>query len=189
MRRVDATLGAPGSLRFAETSRDRKRIPATEPSEARRLSGWHRLCDRRIGDSTRRTMIVALTHWNGRVSPVLDVSREAWILTIESGTVTGRSNESIETPTTALKIERLTELGVETLICGAISGALHNELTARRVKVVGFVAGEIDEVVESFLAGTLPTPALSMPGYCGRQNRFRGGRGRGGRRWGSTGRP
>ena len=50
------------------------------------------------------------------------------------------------------------------------------------------VAGEIDVVVESFLAGTLPTPALSMPGCCGRQHQFRRGRGQRGRRGDRRGR-
>lgn len=112
-------------------------------------------------------MKAALTVWDGRMSPVFDVSREALLLTIESGSVAARCVENIATPTAALKLDRLTELGVETLICGAISEPLHYELTTRGVNVIGFVAGEIDEVVETFLAGTLPTPALSMPGCCG----------------------
>ena len=133
-------------------------------------------------------MKAALTVWDGRMSPVFDVSREALILTIVNGAVVARSIESIETPTATLKIDRLIELKVETLVCGAISEPLHHELTTKGVKVIGFVAGEIDDVVESFLAGTLPTPALSMPGCCGRQHRFRGGRGPGGRRRGGGGR-
>ncbi len=130
----------------------------------------------------------ALTVWDGRMSPVFDVSREALILTIENGVVVARSIESIETPTATLKLDRMTELEVETLICGAISEPLHHELTTRGVKVIDFVAGKIDDVVENFLAGTLPTPALSMPGCCGRQHRYRGGRGPGGRRRGDGGR-
>jgi predicted Fe-Mo cluster-binding NifX family protein len=136
-------------------------------------------------------MRTAVTVWDGRVSPVFDVSREAVILTIEDGAVVARCSESIEAPTAALKIDRVMELGVERLICGAISEPLHRELTARGVRVLGFVAGEIDEVVQALIAGTLPAPALSMPGCCGRQIRFRGGRGGGGRRgngWGPKGR-
>jgi predicted Fe-Mo cluster-binding NifX family protein len=133
-------------------------------------------------------MKAALTVWDGRMSPVFDVSREALILTIENGAVAARSIESIETPTAPLKLDRLMELGVEMLICGAISEPLQHELTTKGVKVIGFVAGEIDDVVESFLSGTLPTPALSMPGCCGRQHRFRGSRGPGGRRRGGGGR-
>jgi predicted Fe-Mo cluster-binding NifX family protein len=136
-------------------------------------------------------MKAALTVWDGRVSPVFDVSREAVILTITNRAVGVRSTENIEAPTAALKIERLIVLGVDTLICGAISEPLHRELTLRGVKVFGFVAGEIDEVVQALIAGALPASALSMPGCFGRQNRFRGGRGKGGGRcggWGPNGR-
>jgi predicted Fe-Mo cluster-binding NifX family protein len=135
-------------------------------------------------------MKAALTVWDGRVSPVFDVSRQAVILTIEDGAVAARCSENIEAPTAALKIDRLMRLGVETLICGAISEPLHHELTVRGVRVLGFVAGEIDEVVQAFIAGTLPAPALSMPGCCGRQMRLRRGRGRGafrGNGWGPRG--
>jgi predicted Fe-Mo cluster-binding NifX family protein len=116
------------------------------------------------------------------MSPVFDVSREALILTIENGVVAARSMENIETPTPALKPDRLVELGVETLICGAISEPLNHELTARGMRVIGFVAGEIEDVLKSYLAGTLPTPALSMPGCCGRRRQFHGSRGKRGRR-------
>jgi predicted Fe-Mo cluster-binding NifX family protein len=132
----------------------------------------------------------ALTVWDGRISPVFDVSRKALILTVENGTETARRIEDIETPNAELKLDRLMELGVDTLICGAISEPLHYELSTRGVKVIAFVAGEVDEIVKTFLAGALPTPALSMPGCFGRRNRFRRGRGRAGGRgggWGRTG--
>ncbi|MBN1946907.1 MAG: hypothetical protein JW797_14635 [Bradymonadales bacterium] len=136
-------------------------------------------------------MKAALTFWDGRISPVFDVSREAMVLTIEKGAVAGRRRENIEASSAARKIERIMELGVQTLICGAISEPLHRELTERGVVVLAFVAGEIDEVIDAFLAGLLPAPAFSMPGCRGRQMRFRGGRGRGGKRardWGPSGR-
>jgi predicted Fe-Mo cluster-binding NifX family protein len=126
-------------------------------------------------------MKAAFAVWDGRMAPVFDVSRQALVLTIQDGNVVSRATESIETPMAALKIQRLTDLRIGTLVCGAISEILHHELSQRGVKVIGFVAGEIEEVVECFLAGRLPNRTLSMPGCCGRQRRFRGGgRGRGG---------
>lgn len=130
-------------------------------------------------------MKAALTVWDGRMAPVFDVSREALVLAIEDGAITSRSIENIETPMASLKLERLMELGIQTLVCGAITEPLQHELSVRGVKVIGFVAGDIDEVVQGLLDGTLPTRALSMPGCCGRQNRFRGERGRGGWRGGA----
>jgi predicted Fe-Mo cluster-binding NifX family protein len=126
-----------------------------------------------------RLMKAAFAVWDGRMAPVFDVSREALVLTIQDGIVVSRATESIETPMTALKVQRLTELGIGTLVCGAVSEVLAHELSQRGVKVIGFVAGEIEEVVESYLAGKLPNRTLSMPGCCARQRRFRGaGRGR-----------
>jgi predicted Fe-Mo cluster-binding NifX family protein len=122
-------------------------------------------------------MRVAVTIWEGRISPVFDVSREARILTVENGTVTSRLVERIDAPD---KIARMSELDVDTVICGAISAPLHAQLTARGVRVIGFVAGDVDEVVRAFLADDLPARALSMPGCCRRHNRFRGGRRTGG---------
>jgi predicted Fe-Mo cluster-binding NifX family protein len=133
-------------------------------------------------------MKAAVTVWDGRVSPVFDVSREVVLLTVESGKVTARCCASIETPTPSRKLDRLAELGVETLICGAISEPLHRALTDRGVKVLGFVAGDINAVTLAFVAGRLPAAVLSMPGCCGQQKKHRGSRG-GGRcnGWGPKG--
>jgi predicted Fe-Mo cluster-binding NifX family protein len=123
-------------------------------------------------------MKIAVTVWEGRISPVFDVSRQIVILTIERKVVIAIRTEGIEMATSAHKIDRLIELGVKTLICGAISEPLHRELTARGVRVLGFVAGALDEVMAILLAGSLPDAAFAMPGSCGRRNRSRGGQGR-----------
>lgn len=117
-------------------------------------------------------MKTALTIWHGRVSPVFDVSREAIVVTMENGVVRERCTANIEAPTATLKVERLIGLGVGTLICGAISEPLHYELTSRGLKVFAFVAGPIEDVFRAYVAGDLPSPALSMPG-CGWQQRSR----------------
>ena len=123
-------------------------------------------------------MKVALTIWERRVSPVFDVCREALILEIGEGNVLSTARESLDSATPLQKIERLMSLDIETLICGAISEPMYWELTRRGVKVIGFIAGDVGEVVQAFVSEALPNAALSMPGCCGRQTRFRGGRGR-----------
>ncbi len=124
-------------------------------------------------------MKTALTVWDGRISPVFDVSREAVVLTLEDGVERARSTERIEAPTAALKIARLQELGIELLVCGAISESLQQELSARGIRVLGFVAGALEEVLSALLAGGLPGPELAMPGCRGPQRRVRAGQGAG----------
>ncbi len=125
-----------------------------------------------------QTTTAALTVWDGRISPVFDVSREVIVLTVQRGAVTARQRESLAAPTPALRVARLVGLGIDTLVCGAISEPLRQALEARGIRILGFVAGEVDEVVAAFVAGSLPTPALSMPGCRGRQRRLRRRRGR-----------
>lgn len=120
-------------------------------------------------------MRAALTVWDERISPLFDVSREAVILSAKDGILVERRTERIEAPTAALKVARLLELGVNTLVCGAISEPLQHELTSRGIRVFGFVAGELAEVVQALVAGALPTPALSMPGCHRRWRRLHGG--------------
>jgi len=122
-------------------------------------------------------MKIAVAVWEGRISPVFDVSREIVILAIEGKAVVARSTEGIATTTSARKVDRLIDLGVETLICGAISEPLHQELAARGVRVIGFVAGAVDEVLAILLAGSLPAAEFAMPGSSGERNRVRRGRG------------
>lgn len=124
-------------------------------------------------------MKLVLTVWDGRISPVFDVCRELLLLDIESGQIVARTTLAVAQSNALFKIEQLVDLGAETLICGAISEPLHGALSGRGVQVLGFVAGEIDEVVRAFIAGELPGPDFAMPGCQGRQRRFRGGRGQG----------
>jgi len=101
---------------------------------------------------------------------------------MENGKVINRQKQNFETSDPVAKVNRLTDLGVNVLICGAVSRPLADMIVARGIKLVPFVAGETDRVVEAYLAGNLPNTAFAMPGCCGRQQGFRGaggGRGRG----------
>jgi predicted Fe-Mo cluster-binding NifX family protein len=121
-------------------------------------------------------MKVALTIWNGRISPVFDVSRRMTLLDIEEGLVKARSDVSLQLGDPTRKAEQLASLKVETLICGAVSRPLSAMLAARGIHVIPFVAGEVEDVVHAYLGGFLPSPAWAMPGCGGRQRGFRGGR-------------
>ncbi|OGQ97333.1 MAG: hypothetical protein A2284_19425 [Deltaproteobacteria bacterium RIFOXYA12_FULL_61_11] len=136
-------------------------------------------------------MKVALTVWDGRISPVFDVCREVLVLELEEQVERGRSLLSFEGSNPQRTIERLIELGITTLVCGAISEPLLQELRNKEVQVIAFVAGELEQVLHALLHEQLPAPAFSMPGcwrrQCGcRRNSGRGARFRMGRAVGGT---
>ncbi len=127
-------------------------------------------------------MKLALTVWNGRISPVFDACREVLVVDVdvEDGTVASSALHRIEGGSDLDRVARLAGMGVETLICGAISRPLHRELLARSVEVVGFVAGDVDVVLTAFLAGRLPGRDFAMPGCGGGRHRKRRRQGRSG---------
>jgi predicted Fe-Mo cluster-binding NifX family protein len=133
-------------------------------------------------------MKLAVATWKGRVSPVLDASRQLLLLEVGNGKIVSSGEQhEIGSEEPLLKAARLAELGVEALICGAVSRPLAEMIAARGIRLVSFVAGETEEVLAAYLAGNLPSPALAMPGCRGRRMRFQHGRGRRACRRGSDG--
>lgn len=128
-------------------------------------------------------MRLALATWNGRISPVFDVARQVLMLEVEDGRVTGQHEETLPGTEPQAQVVRLTAFAPQTLICGAISQAMADLLAAADIRVIPFTAGAVEDVLAAWLAGSLPAPALSMPGCCGRMQRCHGRRA-GGRRSG-----
>ena len=113
-------------------------------------------------------MRAALAIWNGRISPVFDVSRQILVLDIENGTIVAKNEEMLDDDPVR-KAGTLARLKVETLLCGAISRPLSDILASYGIRIIPFIAGDSDEVILAYLAGDLPNPLMSMPGCCGRR--------------------
>ncbi len=123
----------------------------------------------------------AFSIWEDRVAPVFDVARRVRIVEADSGRVVAAADESLPEDAPAVRARRLADLGVATLVCGAISRPVQDAVAAFGIRVVPFVAGDLGEVVEAWMAGRLDGVRFAMPGCGGkRRGRFRGGRGAGG---------
>lgn len=120
-------------------------------------------------------MKLGVSVWQDRVSPVLDTARCIRVVEHVDGRVV--SVEDIELPEDPphRRAERIAGLGVDTLICGAVSRLLAEMIAATQVRLVPFVAGEVDEVLAACVSGRFTGSGFMMPGC----RRGRGGRGRG----------
>ena len=127
-------------------------------------------------------MRVCIPTWGGRVSPVFDVAKRVLLVDAEDGTEVSREETGIPDAQPARRVGRLAELGVNMLICGAISAPLEAMLLSAGVHVVAHACGPVEEVLRAFLAGRLADGAFLMPGCCGQRRRarscHRGGRSR-----------
>jgi predicted Fe-Mo cluster-binding NifX family protein len=122
-------------------------------------------------------MKVGMTVWDGRISPVFDAARQMLVFDVQKGHVVSSHEEALPDDQPVRKIESLRSGGVEVLVCGAVSADVSRMISAAGIRVIPYVAGSLGDVLRAFLTGNLPNPALQMPGCCGGQRRFRGGRG------------
>jgi predicted Fe-Mo cluster-binding NifX family protein len=131
-------------------------------------------------------MRLAIPTWQRRVSPVFDTAQRLLIIDAADGSETARSEEDLRPVLPPQRVARLKELGVDVLICGAISRPLAGMIAASGIVVVPFIGGECDEVLAAYLDGRLPSPRFLMPGCCGPGRGWRHrGRGRAGRGFGA----
>ena len=121
-------------------------------------------------------MRVAIPISDGRISPVFDAARRLVLVDVESGREFRRTAKVLEEPELAPRARRVAELGVDVLICGAISRPLEAMLLSAGVEVVPQTCGEAEDVLRAFMSGRLTEQAFLMPGCCGGRRRFRGGR-------------
>lgn len=132
-------------------------------------------------------MKVALPVWDGRISPVFDTARNLLVVDSDGSVEAGRAEEALTDGFAPRRAARLADLGVNVLICGAISRPLACMVAAYGIQIVPFVNGDADEVLSSYLSGRLAEPdfpaQFRMPGCRGRGRRFRGRYGPRGRRW------
>jgi predicted Fe-Mo cluster-binding NifX family protein len=111
-------------------------------------------------------MEVALTVWEGRISPLFDAARELLVADIDDRGVIRRRHEPMTPQWPSRVVNRLIEQGVTILICGAISEAPAGMIEAAGIRLVAFVAGAVDDILGTLAKGHPIVPAFSMPG-CG----------------------
>lgn len=116
-------------------------------------------------------MKVAVAIWNDRISPVFDVSRTILILDIAKGAVAAESIARFDDDNPVRKLSTLTQNGIHTLICGAISRPIAEIFINSGIRLIPFVAGNRQEVIDAYLNNLLPCWQLCMPG-CRFENRF-----------------
>ena len=125
-------------------------------------------------------MKIAMPVWNDLVSTVLDFSDRLLIADCETGRVESRSVVDLaETaPAPVAKVARLRELGIQVLLCGAVSRPLEQMLMAAGIEIIPFLKGRTDDVLNAYLSRRLAGPGFMLPG-CGPGPGYGPGRGMG----------
>ncbi len=120
-------------------------------------------------------MKTAFAYWDNRIAPVFDIARQIHVVEAESGRIVVETEEVLADDLPGQKVIRLAELGVGTLVCGAISRPLHELVAAYGIEVIPFVAGDLWQVIQAWLNDNLKHDTFAMPGCCGRGRGLRRG--------------
>ena len=106
-------------------------------------------------------MRIAIPVWNDRVSPVFDVSRSILVVDIADGAVL---RETVHTLENEARASKLNKLGVDTLICAAVSTPLEAVLWVAGIEVICDTCGTVNEIVEAFASGDTELSRFRSPG-------------------------
>ncbi|MCU0599507.1 MAG: hypothetical protein MUE70_09665 [Desulfobacterales bacterium] len=111
-------------------------------------------------------MKIALTVWENRISPVFDAATMILLAEIQGGGISSRQFLPFN-PSVSWRLgEMLKGMGVNVLICGAISKVPANILTVSGIKLIPFISGETEKILAAYAKGSPIIPAFSMPGVC-----------------------
>ena len=113
-------------------------------------------------------MKIAVSVWEGRVSPVFDTASRLLVLDMEGEREQSNFEMYLDDQTLTRKCSRIQVLGVDVLICGAISRYFQGILTSSGIRVIPWVCGSKKEVVEAYMEGNLLHSRFLMPG-CSRK--------------------
>jgi predicted Fe-Mo cluster-binding NifX family protein len=117
-------------------------------------------------------MRLAIPIRNDRVSPVFDTASRVLVLDLTDGIEQARQVVEVAQATFPTeRAKRLAELGVNVLVCGAISRTLSGFLSAAGIVIIPWVSGAPEEVLRAYLTGRLSDPCWRMPGCGGQQRR------------------
>ena len=125
-------------------------------------------------------MRVAIPQWEGRVSPVFDVAGNLLLIDLEHGIEIARRNVVMTDDIPAGRAQRMVAMGINALVCGAVSRPLELALLHSGIQVISQICGDVEQVLDAYRNGRIGQPMFFMPGCRGYQRRFRRGRRGGG---------
>ena len=115
-------------------------------------------------------MRIAIPVWNDWVSPVFDVAKRIRVTDVIDGTIHSKSEHEPENGDHAAT---LSNLGVDVLVCAAISPALEAVLWDNGVEVISDKCGPAAMIAEAYANGDKALRRFHSPGYSDSRRRHR----------------
>jgi predicted Fe-Mo cluster-binding NifX family protein len=107
---------------------------------------------------------IAIPVFMDRVSPVLDTCTQIILVDVERNHEICRTQIGVTGTTLFERASFFKMIGVQTIICSAISDSLHRILRDANIEVVCGVAGVAEEIIKACISDSLHQNKFQMPG-------------------------
>ena len=107
-------------------------------------------------------MKIAIPMFNTRVSPRFDFASKILVATVDGRQVVDRETYSLINLNPIRRSSLLSDLGVNTIICGGISSFSQRLISANAIEVIPMVQGEAEEVLDLFIKGNLTSAMIPV---------------------------
>jgi predicted Fe-Mo cluster-binding NifX family protein len=124
---------------------------------------------------------IAIPVWEGRISPVLDTAERLWVCDLDAGPEFAAQVVAVQPVDIGQRTQLIRDLGIHTLLCGAVSRQLHHLLLRAGVAVMPWLSGTVEDIATAYSEGRLTGDRFLLPGCRQRRRRGRSMGGRGGR--------
>lgn len=129
-------------------------------------------------------MRLAIPVHGSHVAAVADFAVTFLLLDITENGIAERRTVACDVNLIPAKVGILDENRVDTLICGAVSRVFAAMVIHSGIKLVPFISGSVEDVLNAYFQGSLGDPRFFMPGHdkgmrwcsrgrCRRRGRFR----------------
>jgi predicted Fe-Mo cluster-binding NifX family protein len=118
-------------------------------------------------------MKVAITVWNNRISPVMDTARQLLVVNYEQKQEVSREVVSLPQFEIARLAAYIADLGIDILICGAISKHFEVLLANSKIELQAWIGGDLEDVLAAFRRGELNRSRYNLPGRIRQRTRGR----------------
>ena len=109
-------------------------------------------------------MKIAIPIWEDKVSPVLDTASRLLIVELEDKKEASRFETYLAEQDLSRRCFRIQGLGIDILICGAISRPFSRMLGASGINIIPGISGHPEDVLNAYLRGKLFDSKFLLPG-------------------------
>ena len=111
-------------------------------------------------------MKVGITVWEDRISPVFDAARMLLVAEVENAAVVSREYLPCRPERIGEFVRLLHSMEIREVICGAISQEPAGLLEANDIRLISFIAGRVETILDRY-AGGHSVECYGMPGGVG----------------------